>query len=364
MEIFFCGDVMTGRGVDQILGHPSSPRLYESHVQDAREYVALAEQVNGQIPRSVPPEYIWGDVLEIWEERNPDLKIANLETVITASDAFVPKGINYRMHPDNIPALVAAGIDIFSLANNHILDWGEQGLKDTISALDQIKVKHAGVGESLGNAQAPAAFEHQDGRVLLFSMCMKSSGVPRNWSAAESSPGVFLLDDALDENIVGQVRAVIDRCRKPNDTVITSIHWGDNWGYSIPASHVRFAHALIDEAGVDIVHGHSSHHPRSIEIYKGRPIFYGCGDFITDYEGVGGYEEFRDDLVLMYFVGFETRPFKVQKLELVCLQIHRFRLRRASPQDIRWMQGRLNETSKTFSTRFELTKQNVIFIAT
>ena len=63
---------------------------------------------------------------------------------------------------------------------------------------------------------------------------------------------------------------------------------------------MRFAHWLVD-GGVDIVHGHSSHHPRPIEVYRDRLILYGCGDFIDDYEGIEGYEQYRDDLVLMYF---------------------------------------------------------------
>ena len=77
---------------------------------------------------------------------------------------------------------------------------------------------------------------------------------------------------------------------------MASIHWGDNWGYDIPREQTTFAHKLIDEAGVDVIHGHSSHHPKGIEVYKDKPIIYGCGDFIDDYEGISGYENFRDDL--------------------------------------------------------------------
>jgi len=76
--------------------------------------------------------------------------------------------------------------------------------------------------------------------------------------------------------------------------VVASIHWGDNWGYEI-------AHNLIDHAGVDIIHGHSSHHAKGIEVWHGKPVIYGCGDFINDYEGIGGNEKYRSDLSLMYF---------------------------------------------------------------
>ena len=88
--------------------------------------------------------------------------------------------------------------------------------------------------------------------------------------------------------------------REPGDVVVASIHWGSNWGYDVPATHTDFAHRLID-AGVDVVHGHSSHHPRPIEVYQGKLILYGCGDLIDDYEGIGGYQKYRDDLRLLYF---------------------------------------------------------------
>ena len=68
----------------------------------------------------------------------------------------------------------------------------------------------------------------------------------------------------------------------------------------------QLAHSLLDEAGVDVIHGHSSHHVKGIEVYKGKAILYGCGDFLTDYEGIQGYEEFRDDLVLMYFLTYRS----------------------------------------------------------
>ncbi len=88
--------------------------------------------------------------------------------------------------------------------------------------------------------------------------------------------------------------------RQRGDVVIVSIHWGSNWGYGVDDDQVRFACRLI-EGGVDVIHGHSSHHPRPVEVYRGRLILYGCGDCIDDYEGISGHEEFRDDLRLLYF---------------------------------------------------------------
>ena len=97
----------------------------------------------------------------------------------------------------------------------------------------------------------------------------------------------------------------IGRHAKPDDLIVVSIHWGSNWGYEVPEEQRRFAHALIDRAGVSVIHGHSSHHPKAIEIYRDRLILHGCGDFLNDYEGIKGYEEDWDNLVLMYFADIQ-----------------------------------------------------------
>ncbi|MFP4088181.1 MAG: CapA family protein, partial [Desulfobacteraceae bacterium] len=126
--LFMCGDVMTGRGIDQILPHPGDPVLYEPYVRDARRYVALAEEANGPIPHPVAFDYIWGDAIAEMERMNPDLRLINLETSVTTSDDYWKgKGINYRMHPKNIPCITAAKIDFCALSNNHTLDWGYAG---------------------------------------------------------------------------------------------------------------------------------------------------------------------------------------------------------------------------------------------
>ena len=103
VTIFMCGDVMPGRGIDQILPHPGDPTIHESYMKSAKGYVEIAERMNGQIPRGAGYSYIWGDVFEELEHIQPDLRIINLETSITKSDDYWKnKGINYRMHPDNL----------------------------------------------------------------------------------------------------------------------------------------------------------------------------------------------------------------------------------------------------------------------
>ncbi len=98
-----------------------------------------------------------------------------------------------------------------------------------------------------------------------------------------------------------QIKQTIAATKKEGDIVIFSIHWGPNWGYDVPEAHRRFAHALIEKAGVDVIFGHSSHHLVGLEVYKNKLIIYGAGDFINDYEGIGGHEKYRGELSLMYF---------------------------------------------------------------
>lgn len=353
-----CGDVMTGRGIDQVLPHPGDPRLHEAYLKDARGYVEIAEAANGPIPRPVGFAYIWGAALAELERAAPDLRLINLETAVTRSDAFQEKGINYRMHPDNLPCLTAAGIDFCALANNHVLDWGEAGLEETLATLDQAGIRHAGAGRSLAEAKAPAVLPVRgQGRVLVFSFGAASSGIPGSWAAAADRPGVNLLPD-LSARTVRQIGEEVRKVRRPGDIVVASLHWGSNWGYAISREQTEFAHRLIDEAGVDVIHGHSSHHVQGLEVYRDKPVIYGCGDFLNDYEGISGYEAFRDDLSLMYFVSMDPETGKLVRLQMVPMQIRNFRLNRASEADARWLGDVLNREGRRFGTRVELNEDH------
>jgi poly-gamma-glutamate synthesis protein (capsule biosynthesis protein) len=358
VKVFLCGDVMTGRGIDRILPHPSDPRLYEHYMTSADGYVRLAEVANGPIARPVDFAYPWGAVLDEWQRFAPDVRIINLETAITRSDSYFPKGINYRMSPENIGCLLAASIDCCTLANNHVLDWGTEGLIDTLQVLERNQIKICGAGRDLARASAPAILDVPGrGRILVFSYAVATSGTPQSWAARPDRPGVNFLRN-LSESAAEAIGATIERDRKPGDIVIASIHWGPNWGYKIPQEHVRFAHALIDRANVSAVHGHSSHHAKAIEIYRNRLILYGCGDFLNDYEGITGYEEYRDDLAVMYFANFDANSADFIDLEMAVLQIKRFQLNAASSQDAEWLRATMERESSRFGVRFQLESGN------
>ena len=356
ITLFLGGDVMIGRGIDQILPHPSEPFIPEPYLSDAREYVELAERANGSIPTPVNFSYIWGDALEEWERIAPDVKLINLETSITLSnDYWWGKGIYYRLNPKNIGCLTTAKIDCCSLANNHVLDWGYSGLVETIATLKAAKIKIAGAGQNQQSAETPAIMEVKGkgrGRAIAFSFGVTTSGIPWSWAAGKDKPGVNLLPD-LSEGTVRYIQQQVERVKRSGDVVIASIHWGGNWGYEIPSQQIKFAHQLIDLAGVDLIHGHSSHHVKGIEIYRERPIFYGCGDLLDDYEGIGDYEAFRDDLGLMYFVTLDSDTGELVNLQMIPTQIKRFRVQRASTVDLLWLRELLNREGARFGTQVQ-----------
>jgi poly-gamma-glutamate synthesis protein (capsule biosynthesis protein) len=359
VKLFLCGDVMTGRGIDQALPHPGDAQLYEPSIDNASEYVKLAELANGPLPDPIDFSYIWGDALEVFQREKPQAKIINLETAITRSDIhWQSKDVHYKMNPDNIACLTAAAIDCCALANNHSLDWGIPGLLETLDTLDNAKIKHAGAGRNLQEAQAPAILEiGGDLRVIIFSLGSTSSGIPAECSAQASRPGLYIIETQPADPVhflARKIRAI----RQKGDIVIVSIHWGSNWGYKIPSAEKRLAHRLVEEAGVDVVHGHSSHHVKAIEVYKERLILYGCGDFFNDYEGIGGYESFRGDLGLMYFADVNPATGKLQTLRMTPTEIRRFRLNQASAADSQWLEDLLDREGKQFNTAVQPSAAN------
>ncbi|VBA47620.1 putative polyglutamine synthesis accessory protein [Mycobacterium pseudokansasii] len=349
------GDVMLGRGVDQILAHPGHPELRERYLRDATGYVRLAERVNGPIPRPVDWRWPWGEVLDVLDDVGTDVRVVNLETTITTGTEFADrKPVCYRMHPDNLAALTTLRPDACALANNHILDFGYQGLTDTVAALAAAGIRGAGAGPDLPTARRPAVVTVGDRhRVVIGSVATTSSGVPESWAAQHNRPGVWLVRDPSQREAADDVAAQVLAGKgdgKGDGVTVVSVHWGSNWGYAVAPGEIAFAHRLID-AGIDIVHGHSSHHPRPIEIYRGKPIMYGCGDVIDDYEGIGGHESFRGDLRLLYLTSTDPATGNLFSLKMIPLRVKQMRLHRASSTDTEWLRRTIEHVSRRFGIR-------------
>jgi len=134
---------------------------------------------------------------------------------------------------------------------------------------------------------------------------------------------------------------------------MVSIHWRSNWGYDVDTDQVRFARALID-GGVDLVHGHSSHHPRPIEVFRGKLILSGCGDCIDDYEGITGHRAYRGDLRLLYFASVQEDTGQLVALRMAPMRTRKMRLHQAPAADRQWLRTVLDQISRRFGSRVDL----------
>jgi poly-gamma-glutamate synthesis protein (capsule biosynthesis protein) len=355
VRLVLAGDVMTGRGIDQILAHPGDPTLTERYAKDARDYVALAEHVGGPVPRPVGPEYPWGDVLAVMDETPSAVRLMNLETSVTRCEVRERgKAVLYRMSPANLAVLQVAGVHAWGLANNHVLDHGQRGLLDTLDSLEASGLQAAGAGRDERAAWSPAVIPVDEGRRRIDVLCVahSSSGVPRHWRAHRTRPGVALVDD-LDRVAADRVIEHLLTASGPGDIRVVSIHWGSNWGYEVPRSHRTFARRLID-GGVHVVVGHSSHHVRPVELAGDGLVLHGCGDLVNDYEGIGGYEEYRGDVRVLHLATLDAASGRLEELQLVPFRSRRLRLEHATGEETRWLATVLDRACHSLGTPVQL----------
>mmetsp|Transcript_21052 Transcript_21052/g.32122 ORF Transcript_21052/g.32122 Transcript_21052/m.32122 type:complete len:437 (+) Transcript_21052:1525-2835(+) len=361
------GDFMIGRGIDAIMPNHVDGVLYESYMKHARHYVEIAEKVNGPLPKKEIQDqgcaYIWGDLLAELNANPPDCFIVNLETALTTNEKPYPKSINYRCHPANVECLTVAGVHVATLANNHVLDWGSEGLVESIVTLEKAGVLFAGAGRNNDEARTPTEYtcKTSNACVRIAAVGFPTAGVPLDWSAGGThTSGVHVYEHA-SAAVAQKIAKSFGTQNKEEDAggkeciKVASLHWGPNWGWGTPAEHRKFAHALID-AGVHVVIGHSSHHVKGLEVYKGCLIAYGLGDFLNDYEGIvgQGYELFRDDLSCLYMPFINSKTGKLIRLDIIPLKIHNLRVNRlTNPDDIEWLRYTFSREGAVLGTECE-----------
>lgn len=238
--------------------------------------VMLGRQVNRML-RTATPEYPWGDTLPIF--RAADFRVCNLECAITGrGEPWPAKVFHFRTDSKNVAALGAARIDCVSLANNHALDFGHEGLADTLQILTAARIGHAGAGMNAAAAFAPALATVRGLRIAVLAF---TDNEPQ-WEATETTPGIAYVPIDFDEERARRLFGAIQAAKSHSDLVIVAAHWGPNWGYTPQPRHIPFAHRMID-LGADLIFGHSGHVFQGIEIYRGRPILYCTGNFVDDY---------------------------------------------------------------------------------
>lgn len=214
--------------------------------------------------------------------RNADLTIVNLECALTAAKEIwpgKPKAFYFGAPPQAIDSLLDAGVDMLSLANNHILDFGIEGLKETLQLLNTHGIRHAGAGINIDEARYPAIITCKGIKFGMASFCDHQA----DFAAETDIPGIAYLDLDDESRTISCLRESLDLLQQAQtDWPMLSLHWGPNMVYRPSSQFKHIAHAAID-MGWKILFGHSAHVFQGIEIYKGCPIIYAAGDLVDDY---------------------------------------------------------------------------------
>ncbi len=201
-----------------------------------------------------------------------DLTLANLENPVVADAVWHPDATTFTGDPQLLPILEKAGVDGVTLANNHILDAGVEGIPQTQQYLEEAGISYAGAGMDLASAREPMIFDLEGVKLGVLSYL----DVPSyEWAwATETQPGTApLMEEVMQEDI--------ERLRSEVDLVLVMPHWGKEYIAEPEPGQVEMAHAAVD-AGADLFVGGHAHWPKGIEVYEEKPIFYGVGNFLLD----------------------------------------------------------------------------------
>ena len=295
-----------------------------------------------------PVDAVWGDLLD--RLRSLDGLFINLECCLSTRGKpwrRTYRPFHFRADPDwAVGALERADVDFCSLANNHVLDFEEQALRDTLDHLDAANIAHAGAGRTLEKALDPAVVTVGDLTVALVAF---TDNTPE-YAASETSPGTAYIEiDVGDEETRTTVREALDRARAHNpDLLIASLHWGPNMVEEPPEAFREFGRLLVDE-GVDLIYGHSAHVFQGIEVYGGGLILYDTGDFVDDYAVDGRLRNYRSFL----FEVSVTTAGELSELRLLPAEILDFSVHTAGGQAAEWSHERMSDLSAVFATSFE-----------
>ncbi len=295
--------------------------------------VMIGRLVNENLD-TVAPAYIWGDLLPLLTQT--DLNLINLEAALTTSLNIVPKVFNFKADPHKVQSLKEARIDVVNLANNHVLDYADEGLLETLTTLDHAGIQHVGAGRNSDEALAPV-IKNVNGITIGILGCTDNEPT---WLATVDRPGV----NYVDVGDLALLKKPIEQLRPLVDFLILSIHWGPNMRPRPSQRFRHFAHELID-CGVDLLHGHSAHIFQGIEEYKGKLILYDTGDFVDDY-----YVDpfLRNDRTFLFLV--EVGRQGIQRLRLIPARIDNFQVNRAKAKDAQAIMEHMKLLSKEMGT--------------
>lgn len=260
ITICFIGDLMLGRYYDD-----EQSNTFQQKLEHMREKQFSKQSL----------ETVYGNTLQKLSS-GCDLVVGNLETCITANTKRDQKAFNYRLHPIYSQALKLNERTFFNIANNHIMDY-ENGIQDTVKALQENNIKFSGVLPETKDYKILQTFTIKNKKIGIFGCADHYE----RWKSSTNKEGIYYVD--YDDPIsIEKMLDKIKEMRKQVDILIMSIHWGFNYASGINNKFVKFAKQVII-SGVDIIHGHSSHHVKCIQHDTDKVIIYGNGDFVNDY---------------------------------------------------------------------------------
>ena len=364
---------MLGRAVQLTCWHQSEGEENITNSASAEHYLIRCLHSSDSSEVDLPTmrelnrqgRYLWGDYIGMRIQPPPDVRVLNLESAITESirnpDVPSDKAINYHFHSQNLDEAMQAYRDerhggeqstpvVLSLANNHVLDFGRRAFEEETLPLVKSEWLVIGVGYTFSEAARPVKLRIRNSLLHIYAMATGCSGTSSEWAATNRQSGVFWLPalthpKAVDNAVRMFKHALaLEPSTSPEKPLnLVSIHWGPNWAYrqgvmaDAQAYRVALAHRLIDECGVDIIYGHSSHHVRGLERHNGKLIIYGAGDLINDYEG---FENPGDELYVrtgaLFVVDIAETDGMLEQVRLVPMYMDRLRLRRLQSNAAVW----------------------------
>ncbi len=278
--------------------------------------------------------YPWGNLIPLLQ--SADLRIINLETTLTLSANKVPKVFNFKSDPKNVKALQEAHIDVVNLANNHIKDFGNEGLIETLHTLHKAGIQSVGAGKNIQDARAPLILQKNGIKIGIIG----ATDNEPSWIAHHDAPGTNYFDVTRLNNLLADIKNL----KKRVDIIIVSLQWGPNMRERPTKSYINAAHKIID-AGADILHGHSAHNFQGIEKYNDKLILYDTGDFVDDYRVD---PKLRNDWSFLYFVTVSKDGLK--KVKLIPLIIKNMQVNTAQGAVKSLIMKRMQSLSQEFKT--------------
>ncbi|HZK23992.1 MAG TPA: CapA family protein [Oscillospiraceae bacterium] len=311
----------------------------------------MLDQLTRQKLKEYDPTYPFLRVKELLKQG--DVIFGNLETPISARGTpLAGKKYTFSAAPFSVQCLEDAGINMVSLANNHIMDYGEEALSDTLNILAEHNITSAGAGMNSTQAHSGTILEIQGYRVALLAYT-DDFAVPAQhralWQASEQKPGAAIVHDT------NRIKADIQRLRTKADLVMVSFHWGYEYTTNVAAEQQKLGHLAID-AGADLILGHHPHVPQGVEIYKGKPIVYSLSNFV--FYPFANRPETQDTFILQ--AKYENG--RITALSLIPILGGNSQPYLPQGQELDALTSRLAQLLPRLGTSFEVTTDSIIQI--